>query len=261
MRSIASLTKIMATLVVVESGLKLDKITKMIPHDWVVAKGGSRTRLKRNKHYTNRDLLHAALMGSDNRAIPALGRAVGYNVHSLVRAMNRRAKRMGLKKTHFKEPTGISYSNKSTAREVLIMLRAASRNKVISSIMRKESYTAIERETKRKIIYNNTNILTRKRSRKIIAGKTGFNKKAGYCLATAMIRGVAGKVGFVVLGSTGMLRRFSDYHVLNRRFNREVAKLKKSGAFKKIARAKRSKTHRRKAKRIRRKASKKHVRA
>ena len=167
-RSIASLSKMMATLVIVESGIKLNKKTKLIPHDWVVARGGCRTRLKRNHYYSNRDLLHAALLGSDNRAIPALGRAVGLNVDSLVKKMNRRAKLMGLKHTHFKEPTGISHDNVSTAKEVLRILRAVSKNRIISTIMKKATYTVIDEKTKRRIVYNNTNILTRRRRRKIL---------------------------------------------------------------------------------------------
>jgi len=257
-RSIASLSKMMAILVVLDHGLKLDGMTKLIPHDWVVAKGGCRTRLKRNKLYSNRDLLHAAVLGSDNRAIPALGRAVGLNAESMVLAMNRRARRMGLKHTHFKEPTGISYDNVSTAREVLIILRAASRNRILSHVMQTETYTVVEKTTKQKVIYNNTNILTRKHSRKIIAGKTGFNAKAGYCLATAMERKDVGKVGFIILGSTGMLRRFNDYHLLNQRFTTAVAKLPKSKMKSLVARTGRSRRLNRTSKKASPRVAKKH---
>jgi serine-type D-Ala-D-Ala endopeptidase (penicillin-binding protein 7) len=244
-RSIASISKIVAILVIIEAGLKLDGKTKLIANDWRVAKGGCRTRLKRRKYYTNRDLLHAALLGSDNRAVPALGRAVGLNVHSLVRAMNRRVRKMGLKNTFFKEPTGINHENVSTAKEVLVFLRAASRNRIISKVMSTSHYTINGKKSLRSVIYNNTNILTRRRSRKIIAGKTGFNSKAGYCLVTAIKTKKYGNIAYIILGSTGKLRRFNDFHVLNRKLKKEFRKIAKGRGLKALAKAK---TKRRKRK-------------
>jgi D-alanyl-D-alanine carboxypeptidase len=98
-------------------------------------------------------------MGSDNRAVPALGRAVGLNPELLVDEMNKRAKLMGLKHTKFVEPTGIDHDNVSTAKEILYILKAASMNRVLSIVMSKASYDAKEVGTGRKITYNNTNLL------------------------------------------------------------------------------------------------------
>ncbi|MDA3863234.1 MAG: serine hydrolase [Deltaproteobacteria bacterium] len=214
-RSIASISKIMAMLVVLEKGLILDKKTTMIKNDWVVAKGGCRTRLKVGKSYTNRDLLHAAVMGSDNRAVPALGRAVGLNPELLVDEMNKRAKLMGLKHTKFVEPTGIDHDNVSTAKEILYILKAASMNRVLSIVMSKASYDAKEVGTGRKITYNNTNLLTRKR--KVVVGKTGFNSSAGYCLATVVKIKNVGPVAFVILGSSSKYSRFADFRKLRKK--------------------------------------------
>jgi D-alanyl-D-alanine endopeptidase (penicillin-binding protein 7) len=213
--SIASLSKMMAILVVVEAGLNLADKTVLTDSDWALASGGSRTRLKRKIPYPNVDLLHAALLGSDNRAVLALGRAVGLNAQALTAKMNARASAMGLKNTTFTDPTGIAHENVSTASEVARILKAASDNKLIAEVMRKVTYTVIEKPSNRQIVYNNTNILTRETGRrKVVAGKTGFNSSAGYCVATLLELPGYGTVSFVVLGSSGMYQRFADVQVL-----------------------------------------------
>lgn len=209
--SIASLSKMMAVLVVVEEGLKLNDRTALTEEDWALAAGGSRTRLRRNVAYANRDLLHAALLGSDNRAVLALGRAVGLNAQALTAKMNARARAMGLKSTSFADPTGIAHENVSTPAEVARILKAASENKVMSEIMQKVTYTVVEKPSNRRIVYNNTNILTREAPRrKVLAGKTGFNSSAGYCVAVMLDLPNLGPTVFVVMGSTGMYQRFAD---------------------------------------------------
>lgn len=209
--SIASLSKMMAVLIVVEEGLKLDAKTVLIDEDWVLAAGGSRTRLKRNIAYTNRDLLHAALLGSDNRAVLGLGRAVGLNAQALTAKMNARARAMGLKSTFFADPTGIAHENVSTPYEVSQILKVASENKLIAEVMQKVTYTLVEKPSNRRIIYNNTNILTRESPRwKVLAGKTGFNSSAGYCVAVMLDMPGLGPTAFVVMGSSGMYQRFAD---------------------------------------------------
>lgn len=213
--SIASLSKMMAILVVVEAGLNLADKTVLTDSDWTLASGGSRTRLKRKIPYPNVDLLHAALLGSDNRAVLALGRAVGLNAQALTAKMNARARSMGLKNTIFTDPTGIAHENVSTASEVARMLKAVSENKLIAEVMRKVTYTVTEKPSNRQIVYNNTNILTRETGRrKVLAGKTGFNSSAGYCVATLLELPGYGTVSFVVLGSSGMYQRFADVQVL-----------------------------------------------
>ncbi len=209
--SIASLSKMMAILVVVEEGLKLDAKTVLTDEDWQLAAGGSRTRLKRGIAYANRDLLHAALLGSDNRAVLALGRAVGLNAQALTAKMNARARAMGLKATSFSDPTGIAHENVSTPAEVARILKAASENRVMAEVMQTVTYTVVEKPSKRRIVYNNTNILTREGARrKVLAGKTGFNSSAGYCVAVMLDLPGLGPTSIVVMGSTGMYQRFAD---------------------------------------------------
>ncbi len=225
--AIASLSKLMAMLVVLDAGLKLDEMTTMQDSDWVHAAGGSRTRLKRGIAYSNNDLLHAALLGSDNRAVFALGRAVGLNANALVARMNARARKMAMKKTRFTDATGISHENVSTAGEVAILLKAASENRVLAGIMRTDTYTVVEQPSKRQIVYNNTNIMTRNEKPRVVAGKTGFNSAAGYCVATLLDLPGFGQVAFVLLGSTGMYQRFADLNALRFELQRMKPKQEK----------------------------------
>ncbi len=223
--SIASLSKMMAILVIVEQGLNLNDKTTLTDSDWALSAGGSRTRLKRKIPYPNRDLLHAALLGSDNRAVLGLGRAVGLNAQALTVKMNARARAMGLKITTFMDPTGIAHENVSTAWEVGRILKATSENKTISDVMQTVTYTVVEKPGNRQIVYNNTNILTRESGRrKVLAGKTGFNSSAGYCVATLMEVPGFGPLVFVVLGSSGMYQRFADVNALRAELERIRAK-------------------------------------
>src|SRR4051812_32354272 len=123
-RPIASISKLAAALVVADRGLELDGLTTIEKTDLDVARGGAKSRLREGMTLSNRDLLHAALMGSDNRAIPALGRAVKLSPTQLAAAMTARAREMGLKNTRFRDPTGLSTDNVSTPRETIALLRA-----------------------------------------------------------------------------------------------------------------------------------------
>src|SRR4051812_518560 len=110
-RPIASISKLMAVLVVLDKNLDMDAATTMTESDKIIATGGARSRLPIGLSFTNRDLLHAALMASDNRAVPALGRAVGLEPQQLVAAMNAKAKELGLKNTTFEDPVGLNSNN------------------------------------------------------------------------------------------------------------------------------------------------------
>ncbi|HIN85594.1 MAG TPA: D-alanyl-D-alanine carboxypeptidase, partial [Myxococcales bacterium] len=116
--AIASISKLLAIQVIYKRTLKLDAATTIEKSDYTHTKGGARSRLIRGRSYKNSDLLHAALMGSDNRAVVALGRTVGFDFSILPRVMTIEAKSLGLMHTHFDDPTGISHANVSTAREV-----------------------------------------------------------------------------------------------------------------------------------------------
>lgn len=210
-RSIASLTKLMATLVVVERGLKLDQGTQISRKDWKVALQGCRTRLELKWTYRNRDLLHAALMASDNRAVSALGRAVGLHANALVQAMNERSRRLGLRHTTFKGPVGIDYGNKSTAWEVARIAREASKNKTLGQIMSKKGHTVKPMKGYLKVHYRNTNPMVGSTpGAHFIGSKTGYNQEAGYCMASVAKVRRFGTLTFVLLGCKRKEDRVSD---------------------------------------------------
>jgi D-alanyl-D-alanine endopeptidase (penicillin-binding protein 7) len=200
-RSIASLTKLQAALVFIGRGLKLDKGTVINRDDWKVALQGCRTRLELKWTYSNRDLLHAALMSSDNRAISALGRAVGLHANALVQAMNEKARKMGLRKTRFRGPVGIDPGNQSTAWEIARIVRAASKERSLSQVMGKKEHWVKPMKGYLKHFYRNTNPLVGARKDVVfLASKTGYNSKAGYCVASVAKASGVGTITIVLLG-------------------------------------------------------------
>jgi D-alanyl-D-alanine endopeptidase (penicillin-binding protein 7) len=207
-RPIASISKLMSTLVVVSKAIELDEVTTITKGDIEVAKGGARSRLLDGMTLSNRDLLHAALMGSDNRAIPALGRAVKLSPSQLTAAMNAKAREMGLKNTRFREPTGLSSENVSTPRETIAMLKAVAANPVLGPITRRSEYDAhpVGRPA---IRYVNTDHAAQRGNIEVLAGKTGYNDDARYCLVVCTrIDGRTLYMSF--LSDEGKLTRFGD---------------------------------------------------
>jgi D-alanyl-D-alanine endopeptidase (penicillin-binding protein 7) len=210
-RPIASISKLMASLVVVDAGLKLDETQTIVADDKKVAWKGARSRLIEGMTLSNRDLLHAALIASDNRAVPALGRSVGMTSAQLAAAMTRKARTLGLHHTEFKDPTGLDDGNVSTPRETIQMLQAVLRNPTLAEILRKPKYVAQSVGKHRQAIeYSNTDMLVRGGHWQVHGGKTGYTDIARYCLV------VAAKVGdrdvaMAFLGAEGKLTRFGDF--------------------------------------------------
>jgi D-alanyl-D-alanine endopeptidase (penicillin-binding protein 7) len=207
-RPIASISKLAATLAVVDRGLELEGLSTINKGDIEVAKGGARSRLLEGLTLSNRDLLHSALMGSDNRAIPALGRAVKLTPAQLTAAMNAKARELGLRNTRFHEPTGLSTGNVSTPRETIAMLKAVIANPVLGPITRRAEYDA-HPVGKPPIHYNNTDHPAARGNVQVLGGKTGYNDDARYCLVVAAK--VEGRPYFMsFLGNEGKMTRFGD---------------------------------------------------
>jgi D-alanyl-D-alanine endopeptidase (penicillin-binding protein 7) len=216
-RPIASISKMMAMLVVLDPSrhLDLEAPTKMIDSDRQIAFGGARSRLPVGMSFTNRDLLHAALMASDNRAVPALGRAVGLDPKQLVAAMNAKAKELGMQHTHFDDPVGLNPGNTSTPRDLVHMLKAAIKQPLISEITQKAKYVAHPvGHPGWTIEYNNTDVIARSGKFSVLTGKTGYTDLALYCLAIAVHLAAAQPhdVAMVFLGAVGKMTRFADFH-------------------------------------------------
>jgi len=207
-RPIASISKLAATLAVLSAGLDLDGITRMTEVDRQVAAGGARSRLLIGFELSNRDLLHAALLGSDNRAVSALGRAVGLDARALAARMTAEARALGLRATRFLEPTGLSYGNVSTPREVIVLLRAVLDHPVLGPITRSFEHE-IRPRGRAPIRYVNTHRRADRANARVFGGKTGYNDAARYCLVVAAEVGDRSVV-MAFLGAEGKLTRFAD---------------------------------------------------
>jgi D-alanyl-D-alanine endopeptidase (penicillin-binding protein 7) len=207
-RSIASISKLAAVLTIADKGLELDGLSTIEKTDLDVAKGGARSRLLDGMTLSNRDLLHAALMGSDNRAIPALGRAVKLSPSQLTTAMNAKARMLGLRNTRFFEPTGLSPNNVSTPRETIKMLRVLMDHPMLGAITQRVEYDA-HPVGKPPIKYINTDHAASRGNVQVLAGKTGYNDVARYCLVVATK--IDGRLYFMsFLSNEGKLTRFGD---------------------------------------------------
>lgn len=209
--AIASTGKIFVGLVASERKLALTEATKMTKVDRDFARGGARTRLSVNHSFRNRDLLRAMLIASDNRAPTALGRAVGLSPKQLIAAMNEVARKLGLKDTRFTDPSGLR-GNVSTARDMAIAFRAALADPLLAEVLgTREVHVRATHKRAKRIYYRNTNQVLHNDKYQVLGGKTGFTRKAGYCLLVAA--NVAGRdVVMVFLGGKGKNTRFRDFY-------------------------------------------------
>src|SRR3569833_3847007 len=207
-RSIASTTKIFVAMAVREKGLDLTGWTEITKADAHEARGGSRTRLEVGDRFTNRGLLRAMLMASDNRAPTALARAAGMDRDELIAAMNKIAKRLKLKNTRFTDATGLR-GNVSTAREMALALKAALADDVLRKVMSDPSET-VTTKSGRRIEYASTNVPLRAGKYDVIGGKTGYTEAAGYCFISGA-RFAGKEVVMAFLKADGKQTRFADF--------------------------------------------------
>jgi len=183
-RPVASLTKLMAALVLIESGLDLNVAQTIIKADHRLVKRGAPSRLRSGCTYTHRDLLHAALMVSDNVATVALGRSMCWTPEAFAHRMTLRAAEMGLSHTRFTDPTGLDAGDVSTAREMLTILRAVLNQPILQATCQKELYVVIPVGGKgHPILYRHTDAYIRRHPWDILGAKTGYTHPAQYCLA------------------------------------------------------------------------------
>jgi D-alanyl-D-alanine endopeptidase (penicillin-binding protein 7) len=224
-RPVASLSKLMAALVIVdECRLPADKQQEVTREAREAASltGGNRfSKLRVGWTYRVDDLLHAAMLKSDNKALPALAEACGLDAAGLGRKMTARAKAMGLTHTAFVEPDGLSEGNVSTAREMAQILKAAVANPTLTTIMAKSAWTITGHKGQRveTVKLKNTDQLVSRDVLDAAYGKTGFTNLARYCLAaTAKLPAGAGapnagatSIGMVFLGAEGRNTRFGDF--------------------------------------------------
>jgi serine-type D-Ala-D-Ala endopeptidase (penicillin-binding protein 7) len=203
---IASITKLMTGVVVSEAHLPLDETITITQAD-VDTEKGSRSRLGVGTELSRGELLHLALMSSENRAAHALGRTFPGGLEKFVGLMNMKAKLMGMQDTRYVEPTGLSSQNQSSARDLATLVNYAYDNPQLRELSTSTGYQVAV--GKRTLQYNNTNRLVKSPSWDIGLQKTGYISEAGQCLV--MQAKVAGrKLIMVFLDSAGKLSRIGD---------------------------------------------------
>jgi len=176
---IASITKVMTAIVVMEAGLPLNETVIISKEDTQLEKySGSRLRV--GAKFTRAELLHLALMSSENRAAHALGRNYPGGLEAFVEAMNEKAQAIGMSNSKFVEPTGLSSANVSTPRDLSRLVNAAHEIPLIRQYSTDRE--AIVRVGGAQQQFRNTNALTRKEDWDLGLSKTGFIRDAGKCL-------------------------------------------------------------------------------
>jgi D-alanyl-D-alanine endopeptidase (penicillin-binding protein 7) len=204
---IASITKLMTALVVLDSGLPLDEPIKISKDDRDGLKG-TRSRLSVGMSVARGDLLRIALMASENRAAAALSRAYPGGTDAFVAAMNRKAAELGMWRSRFVDGTGLSSGNVSNAQDLARLVGAAHRHPLIREYTTDSEYT-VRLANGRKMRFTNSNRLVRNSGWDIGLSKTGYISEAGRCLVMqAQI--AATPVVIVLLDSWGHLTRIGD---------------------------------------------------
>ena len=204
--SIASITKLMTAMVILDYGLDLDEEIVLAKEDAVRMKG-SRSRLRTGLRLSRGDLLLLSLMASDNRAAAALGQSYPGGLEAFVDAMNVKAAALDMDESRFVEPTGLSPANVSTASDLAKLVRAAHEYPLIREYSTKTRATV--QASGRPLSYGNTNNLVRSKYWDIELSKTGYISEAGRCLVMH-VRLAEKDLIVVLLDSWGKHSRIGD---------------------------------------------------
>jgi D-alanyl-D-alanine endopeptidase (penicillin-binding protein 7) len=205
---IASLTKLMTAMVVLDSQAPLDEPVEIGIADIDFIKGTS-SRLRLGTQLSRREMLRLALMASENRAASALARHYPGGLEAFVAAMNAKAHLLGMTHTRFEDPTGLTPKNVSTANDLARMATAAADYELIREYSTTPSAFVEVDPSGRMLGFNNSNRLVASNSWEIKLQKTGYIREAGRCLV--MLANVASKpVVIVLLDSIGKYTRLGD---------------------------------------------------
>ncbi|HEX3382624.1 MAG TPA: D-alanyl-D-alanine endopeptidase [Paraburkholderia sp.] len=203
---IASISKLMTAMVVLDSKEPMTDQIEVTDEDRDYEKNTG-SRLSVGSVLSREDMLHIALMASENRAAAALSRYYPGGRPAFLAAMNAKARQLGMNDTHFENPTGLTSMNVSSARDLVKMVNAAYQYPLIRKFSTDHSYEVYT--GKRTLAYNSTNALVRNPTWDIGLQKTGFINEAGECLVMqATIHGRP--MIIVLLDSSGKYSRFAD---------------------------------------------------
>lgn len=212
-RPIASLTKLMTALVFLDHNPGWEEKITISSSDY---RPGAITYLIAGEIFSVNDVIHASLLASSNEATIALSRTSGLTDEDFVKAMNQKAKELGMTNSEFFDPSGLNTNNKSTAADVARMLRIALSNPALAKIIssREWNLTVINKGITRHISSTDSilgqSFGIESEIYQVEAGKTGYLDEAGYCFASRIRNQQNNKILTVVLGSQTINDRFSD---------------------------------------------------
>jgi len=220
---IASITKVMTAMVVLDANLSMDEAIEITTEDIDTVKGTG-SRLPIGSHFRRDDLLRLALMASDNRAASALGRNYPGGRPAFIEAMNAKATSLGLTQTHYVDSSGLSPGNVSSPADLGKLVTAASKYEVIKEYSTTRAVSVQLPDSKRKMTFVNTNGLVRASDWQIGLSKTGYISEAGKCLVMQAI--IANQpIVIVLLDSWGRLTRIGDANRIRRWLEKNPSKL------------------------------------
>ncbi len=209
---IASITKLMTSMVVVEAGLPMDEILTVTDAD-VDREKFSHSRLRVGSQLSRADMLHIALMSSENRAASALGRNYPGGLPAFVAAMNAKAQQLGMTSTRYTDPTGLASTNVSSAHDLAKLVIAAYKQPIIREYSTDLKYTV---EPGVGVLhYKTSNHLVENSDWEIGLQKTGYISEAGRCMVM-QTRIESRPVVIVLLDSKGKMSRFADANRVRR---------------------------------------------
>ncbi|MBI4809275.1 MAG: D-alanyl-D-alanine endopeptidase [Nitrosomonadales bacterium] len=218
---IASITKLMTAMVILDANLPLDEPISIESEDRDRVKG-SRSRMRNGMTLTRGELLKLALMASENQAAAALARTYPGGTHVALAMMNAKARELGLNSTRFYDPTGLDSDNVSTARELVKMVMAAQSYELIHQYSTSHSHT-VNVDGRRTLRFSNTNPLVRSASWDIGLSKTGYISEAGRCLVM-QAKILNRPVVIVLLDSWGKRTRVGDANRVKQWMENAVAR-------------------------------------
>ena len=209
---IASITKLMTALVVLDAKQPLDEVLQITDEDREHGRGAF-SRIAIGTRLSRGDLLHVALMSSENRAAHALGRNYPGGLPAFVAAMNAKARALGMSNARFVDPTGLGSGNVASPADLSKLVIAASHEPTIQQYSTDELHAV--RVGRKTLEFHNTDQLVRNPAWNIIVQKTGYITEAGKCLVMkTLIRGRA--IVIVLLDSFGKYTRVADAQRIRR---------------------------------------------
>jgi D-alanyl-D-alanine endopeptidase (penicillin-binding protein 7) len=211
---IASVTKLMTAMVTLDAKLPLDEMLAINISDTQEMRGVF-SRVRVGSELSRHDMLFIALMASENRAAASLAHYYPGGQKAFIQAMNAKAKALGMSKTRYVEPTGLSEHNVSTARDLVRLLKAADHYPLIKQFTTTHDKTQAFRKPNYTLGFNNTNHLVRKADWDVRLSKTGFTNEAGRCLVMNTVMNKR-QVAFVVLDAFGKYTHMADANRLKR---------------------------------------------